>query len=1089
MNRPTNPLRNLHKLTSASLSSSTPFLLRSFLTGKQAKTQLDLNPDHPIATIHLLDPHSKESKSAETLQPFDATLHRESRDISTASLPKNEHNPIPSLGLTPDPHMYTHLLRSFLTEGNSAQSRRLFEETPQRRAHVLRNSKILHARILKFGFELGGNLGNTLVDLYAKCGDLCLALKAFDQLIEQDGSAWNSILSAYSRLGLLEEAVCIFGSMRNVNAQMNQFTFAIVLSACARLAALGFGRLVHVNIIKMGFESNSFCEGSLIDMYAKCDCVIDARRVFDRVSNPDMVSWTVMIAGYVRIGLSEEALELFWKMRKSGSKQDQVVLVTAITACVSLGRLKEAHDLFAQMPNPNVVAWNVMISGHAQHGYEVEALSFFYKMRANNFKSTRSTLGSVLSAIANITAIDLGQQVHSEAIKLGLDLNFFVGSSLINMYAKCCIIDYARKIFDLLDDKNVVLWNAMLGGYVQNGHADEVMTLFSDMKDKGIPSDEFTYVSILTACASLGSLDMGHQLHSAIIKRNLEESLFVGNAVVDMYAKSGDLKDARQQFELIRDRDNVSWNAILVGYVHDEDETEALIMFRRMVSDDIAPDEVSLATILSACANVQALDQGQQFHCVSIKYGLELNVYIGSSVIDMYAKCGAIAAANKAFFQMPEKSVVSWNALIAGYIQKNNAEEALDLFRRMQAEGLKPSQFTFASILTACSSPYRLTMGRQVHCYTLKSGFSHDDAFVGISLLAMYVKSLSNDDANKLFWEMPDNNSTVSWTAIISGHAQNNFSEEALRLFHEMRSYGVRPDQATFVSVLKASASLAALRDGKEVHSLIIQTGFNQDEHTGIALIDMYSKCGDVRSSQQVFDEMDSKQDVTLWNSMIVGFSKNGYIEDALRLFDQMQQENLRPDDVTFLGVLTACSHAGLVTEGCRFFDSMRENYGIWPRADHFACMVDLLGRGGYLKEAEDFIDSLPLKPDAIIWATLLSACRMHRDDIRGQRAAEKLIELEPQNSSPYVLLSNIYAASGNWDGVNLVRKAMRDRGVRKLPGCSWIVVGKNTNLFVAGDKFHPKASDIYGLLKELTALMKEDGYVARLDLVSHDED
>ncbi|KAL5990551.1 hypothetical protein ACLOJK_011453 [Asimina triloba] len=1079
MNRGRVTLRYLRRLTLGSLPRAV-LHARNFAAVQEAKIPLDLNPDPSVSV----------SRPDDNLQLFDGMPHRGAQDINRAFLVAKELEPIQELSLTLDPHFYTRLLRTCLFEGNAAQSHCIHDQKPpDRQGLMLKNGKILHARILKFCFELGGELGHLLVDLYAKCNRLGLAWKAFDQLTEQDGMAWNSILSACLRLGLLEDAICIFGWMQNAGARMNQFTFAMVLSACARLAALGFGKQVHCSVNKMGLESNSFCEGALINMYAKCANVIDARHVFDRVNNPDTISWTVMIAGYVRTGFSEEAIELFYKMRKLGAKLDQVVFVTAINACVNLGRLKEACDLFTQMPITSVVAWNVIISGHAQNGYEVESLSFFQKMRATDVKSTRSTLGSVLSAIANLLALNYGQQIHSEAIKLGLDLNVYVGSSLINMYAKCCIIDYARKVFDALEEKNIVLWNAMLGGYVQNGHADDVMALFFDMMGEGVPSDEFTFVGVLTACASLENLKMGCQLHSSIIKRNLEESLFIGNALVDMYAKSGDLSYARKQFELIQERDNISWNAILVGYVHGEEEIEALVLFYRMFVDGITPDGTSLATILSACANIQALQQGQQFHCVCVKYGLESNIFVGSSIIDMYAKCGAVGAASNVFFHMPEKSVVSWNALIAGYIHNNKEEEALALFCHMQAEGLRPSQFTFASILPALSGPHRLNMGKQVHCYTLKSAFFSCDVFVGISLLGMYLKSLSSDDANKLFWEMPNNNSTISWTAIISGHAQNNFSEEALQLFWEMRSYGAKPDQATFVSILKACANLASLRDGKEVHSLIIQTGLGSDEHTGIALIDMYAKCGDVRSSLQVFNEMESKQDVTSWNSMIVGFAKNGYAEDALQLFDQMQQEHMKLDDITFLGILSACSHAGLVPEGRALFRSMQEDYGIQPRADHFACMIDILGRGGYLQEAEDLIDSLPFKPDAVIWATLLAACRMHRDNIRGQRAAEKLIELEPQNSSPYVLLSNIYAASGNWDGANRVRKEMRDGGVRKLPGCSWIVADKNKHLFVAGDKFHPRANDIYALLKELTLMMKADGYIVSINLASDDED
>ncbi|KAJ6412561.1 hypothetical protein OIU84_005583, partial [Salix udensis] len=573
-------------------------------------------------------------------------------------------------------------------------------------------------------------------------------------------------------------------------------------------------------------------------------------------------------------------------------------------------------------------------------------------MRKGGIKSTRSTLGSVLSAIASLAALDFGLLVHAEALKLGLHSNVYVGSSLVSMYAKCGKMEAANKVFNTVDEQNVVLWNAMLGGYVQNGHAYEVIELFFNMKSCGFYPDDFTYSSILSACACLKYLDLGRQLHSFIIKNKFASNLFVGNALVDMYAKSGALEDARQQFELIRNRDNVSWNVIIVGYVQEEDEVEAFHLFQRMNLLGILPDEVSLASILSACASVRSLEQGKQVHCLSVKSGQETKLYSGSSLIDMYAKCGAIDSAHKILACMPERSVVSMNALIAGYAQIN-LERAVNLFREMLVEGINSTEITFASLLDACHEQQKLNLGRQIHCLILKMGLQLDDEFLGVSLLGMYMKSLRTTDASILFSEFSNPKSAVVWTAMISGLSQNDCSVGALQLYKEMRSCNVLPDQAAFVSALRACAVVSSIKDGRETHSLIFHTGFDSDE----------------------------------------------------------------------------------------------------------------------------------------VWATMLGACRIHGDDIRGQQAAEKLIELEPQNSSPYVLLSNIYAASGNWDEVNTLRREMREKGVKKLPGCSWIVVGQETNMFVAGDKSHHSASEIDAVLKDLTLLMRENDYFVQLDYFGNDEE
>lgn len=940
---------------------------------------------------------------------------------------------------------------------------------------------------MKHGVGSYGQLGNAIVNLYAKCGNLDYAEKAFSLLDKRDVLAWNSLLSVYSMSGLWDKVVRSFGYVQVSGGFPNQHTYAIVLSACGRLMAVRLGRQVHCSVIKMGFEFDSFCEGSLIGMYAKSHSVADARRVFDKAINPDTVSWTAMVAGYVQSGLPEEALKIFEKMREIGHVPDQVAFITVLTACVGLGRLGDARHLFSQMTHPNAVAWNVMISGHAQRGLEAEAVHYFWDMKKSGIKSTRSTLGSIFSAIASLASLDHGVVVHSEAIKQGLDSNVYVGSSLINMYANCNNVEAARKVFDVLSERNVVSWNTMLKSYMQNHDGYEVFYLYFDMRGCGFKPDEFTYTSVLSACAFLEGLEAGGQFHSVIIKNNFDSNLFVGNALVDMYAKCGALKEARKQFELIRNRDSISWNAIIVGYVHGKNEDEAFRMFQRMIFNGIVPDEVALASVLSACANLQALEKGRQVHCLVVKCGLEISLYAGSSLIDMYAKCEALTAASLVLSRMPNRSVVSMNSLIAGYTIVN-LEEAVNLYREMRNEGLTPSEITFVSLLDACDGCDKLVLGKQIHCSVLKFGFLCDSDFLGVALLGMYMNTLSTKTASVLFLEFPHPRSTILWTAMISGFTKNDCSELALQLFRDMHGYTAMPDQATFASVLKACAALASLRDGKEIHSLIFRAGFGSDELIGSALVDMYAKCGDMKSSVNFFEEMVRKNDVFSWNSMIAGFAKNGYAESALKVFEEMSRTCVSPDEVTFLGVLTACSHAGWVFEGRRIFNVMVNDYNIEPRVDHCACMVDLLGRWGFLKEAKEFIENLKFEPGAMIWATLLGACKIHGDGIRGRWAAMKLIELEPQNSSPYVLLSNIYAASGNWDEVNALRKAMKERGVRKLPGCSWISVQEKTELFVAGDKLHAYAGEFLPVIKDLMAVMSDYGYCAETDCFLYDE-
>ncbi|KAL0553458.1 hypothetical protein IC582_007353 [Cucumis melo] len=950
-------------------------------------------------------------------------------------LPQSPSNSIPNcvpnqqLVKILSPH--SEFLQICLQHCRRIQAHNLFNEKPKAVLQALSTAKVIHSKSLKIGVGLKGLLGNVIVDLYVKCGNVDFAQKAFSRLEKKDVFAWNSVLSMYLDHGLFATVVQSFVCMWNHGVRPNEFTFAMVLSACSGLQDINYGKQVHCGVFKMGFGFRSFCQGGLIDMYAKCRNLRDARLVFDGALNLDTVSWTTLIAGYVRDGFPMEAVKVFDKMQRVGHVPDQIALVTVINAYVALGRLADARKLFTQIPNPNVVAWNVMISGHAKRGFAEEAISFFLELKKTGLKATRSSLGSVLSAIASLSMLNYGSMVHAQAIKEGLDDNVYVGSALVNMYAKCSKMDAAKQVFNSLGERNIVLWNAMLGGFAQNGLAQEVMEFFSYMKRHGPQPDEFTFTSIFSACASLHYLDFGGQLHTVMIKNKFTSNLFVANALVDMYAKSGALKEARKQFEFMKIHDNVSWNAIIVGYVQEEYNDEAFFMFRRMVSNGVLPDEVSLASIVSACANVKEFKQGQQCHCLLVKVGLDTSTCAGSSLIDMYVKCGVVLAARDVFYSMPYRNVVSINALIAGYTM-SHLEEAIHLFQEIQMVGLKPTEVTFAGLLDGCDGAFMLNLGRQIHGQVMKWGFLSSSEMVCVSLLCMYMNSQRFADSETLFSELQYPKGLVVWTALISGYAQQNHHEKALQFYQHMRSDNILPDQATFASVLRACAGMSSLQTGQEVHSLIFHTGFNMDEITCSSLIDMYAKCGDVKGSLQVFHEMPRRNSVISWNSMIVGLAKNGYAEEALEIFKQMEQQSIIPDEVTFLGVLSACSHAGRVSEGRKVFDLMVNNYKLQPRVDHLGCMVDILGRWGFLNEAEEFINKLGCKADPMLWSTLLGACRKHGDEVRGKRAANKLMELKPQSSSSYVLLSGIYAESENWSGADSLRREMKLKGTYK---------------------------------------------------------
>eukprot|EP01018_Ginkgo_biloba_P032089 Gb_22773 [translate_table: standard] len=515
------------------------------------------------------------------------------------------------------------------------------------------------------------------------------------------------------------------------------------------------------------------------------------------------------------------------------------------------------------------------------------------------------------------------------------------------------------------------------------------------------------YDYVLQACIGKKALPEGKLVHAHIIQTGIkcQEEIFLGNGVVNMYAKCGTLVDARRAWDRMPKRNLVSWNMLIAAHVRHGYAEEALTLFYQMQRTDIQPDQFTFPTVLTACANLAALEQGKEIHELIVRSGFQSDVFVGNALVDMYAKCGNVENARHVFEKMPQRDVVSWNAMIAGYVQYGHIDVALRLFRKMPARDV------------------------------------------------------------------------VSWTAMIAASARHGYCEDALTLFYQMRRTGIQPNQFTFASVLPACANLAALEQGKEIHENIVKSGLQSDIFVNNALVDMYAKCGSIENAHNVFDKM-TQRDVVSWNVMIVGYAIHGCGKEALLLFQQMQQSVANPDHVTFLGVLSACCHAGLVHEGWQYFNCMSQCYNVTPAMEHYGCMIDLLGRSGHLDEAHDLIQKMPIKPDTVVWGSLLAACKIHTNIELGECAAEHLFELDCQSVTPYVLLSIIYATAGRRDGVEKVRKLMKDRRVKKRPGCSWIVVNKRVHAFVAGDASHTQMHQIYAELERLSGQMKAAGYV-----------
>ncbi|XP_068649399.1 pentatricopeptide repeat-containing protein At2g03880, mitochondrial [Aristolochia californica] len=516
-------------------------------------------------------------------------------------------------------------------------------------------------------------------------------------------------------------------------------------------------------------------------------------------------------------------------------------------------------------------------------------------------------------------------------------------------------------------------------------------------------------------------------------------------------------------------------------FCYQKDLPQAISVLKSLLDQNIHADAVIYVDIIKLCAQRGAVEQGKLVHNHIFAYGPSPPLFLVNTLLGMYVKFNLIDEAQKLFDGMPERNVVSWTTLIAAYTNSNCGEKALKLLVVMNHEGVRPNGHTFSSVLRASDGLRTL---RQLHCSILKYGLE-SDVFVRSALIDIYSKWGHLEMASSVFGEMVTGDLVV-WNSVIGAYAQNGHSEQALSLFKQMRRAGFPPNQGTLTSAFRACTGSVMSELGRQVHVQVLK--FDSDLILENALLDMYCKCGSLEEAVLLFERM-KERDVISWSTMVAGLAQNGQSREALELFKSMKQSGIKPNYITMVGVLFACSHAGLVDDGWNHFNSMKRLYGIEPGREHFGCMVDLLGRAGRVEEAVKFINEMKCEPDSVSWRTLLNACRVHRKMELAILAAKKILQYDPEDIGAYVLLSNIYAESRRWGDVERVRETMRNRGVRKDPGCSWIELENMIHVFTKGDKSHPSIDEIILELNMLIQRTVEVGYVPDTSFILHDLD
>ncbi|KAL9174079.1 hypothetical protein ABFS82_02G029100 [Erythranthe guttata] len=568
------------------------------------------------------------------------------------------------------------------------------------------------------------------------------------------------------------------------------------------------------------------------------------------------------------------------------------------------------------------------------------------------------------------------------------------------------------------------------------------------------------------------------QVHAQVTVSNLSDNVFLGNRLMNAYASCGLIDQAQIIFSHISNKNLVSWTILVSGLTKNGRFSEAIELFQEMVVREIRPNEVTIATVLPAFGKLGVALIGKSVHCYWIRHNFGCNVFVETGLVHMYSKFGCLKIARKLFDNMPERNVVSWNAIISGYSENEFGEEALSMFNEMRRKGFSGDIFTLTSLL---SSP-DLRVGSAIHGLLIGTGYEND-ALVKTALMELYINCDFVDDAYSIFKEI-DRKDLVAWTLMLRGFSKSGNWRRTIEHFNNMMGEdGIKLDSVSLITILSGCSFSGALQQGRRVHALVIKTGFQADIFTGSALIDMYANCASMEDAKTCFERMEEK-DVACWNTLISGYGMIGCGNEAIELFSQMKNSGLVPDESTFVSVLCSCSNTGLVDLGLQIFDRMQKLWNIIPSSKHYACVIDLLGRSGRVNEAYSLMKRMHLQPGVEILSSLLTACRIYKNLEVGIEISRKLFELKPNDAGYYVLLSNMYALAGDWDCARTSRTYLKSNNLKKNPGVSSIEISGEIFTFMASQKDHLFYMEINEFLKDLIFKIKSEGYEVDTDSV-----
>ncbi|KAK4801855.1 hypothetical protein SAY86_000058 [Trapa natans] len=685
----------------------------------------------------------------------------------------------------------------------------------------------------------------------------------------------------------------------------------------------------------------------------------------------------------------------------------------------------------------------------------------------------RSLVGT-LRQCGRARSVRHGKSFHCHFVKLGLSSDVYYANNLMSMYVESNSLEDAYHLFEQMPVRNLVTWSTIISAYAGAAEPDIAIRMYNLMLESEDESPNgFVYSAVLKACSLSGDIELGKSIHKRIHGTRLESDTVLLNTLMDMYAKCGSMHEARRVFDDIKEKTSVSWNTVISGYCKEGLMEEALRLFYQMTKPNAISwniiiagfaengsqhalecirimhregfklDEFTFPCALKSCGSLGSVALGRQVHGYVEKSGFGSSCFSATALVDMYSDCIQLDDATRVFYEYLaqgvsiHESLVLYNSMLSGYVLGGRDKAALEMLSKIHSSGVCMDSYTFSSGLKASFNSLNLRVGLQVHGLATTSGYGLDYV-IGSIVIDLYANHGKIGDALRLFHLLPTKD-MVAWSGLIVGSAKAGLYSLSYSLFRDMISLGEDVDEFIITSTVKVCSSLVSIRSGKQVHAFCVKNGYLSDGVVVTSLIDMYTKCGEIDKALALFTKL-LVRDTVCWTGIIVGCGQNGRAQEAIRLFHEMLETGLKPNEVTFLGVLAACRHSGLVEQARTLFKSMETDYELIPHFEHYYCMVELLGQAGYLNDAEDLIFSMPMKPDKTIWSSLLAAAGNHRNTELVNRIGQRLLAILPEDPSVYVMISNVYATLGMWDHLSKVRESARDVGAKEA-GKSWVEI------------------------------------------------